>query len=345
MYSEVMPYVAAVWNELVTNCNCELQVVHWDRQKLTPYEFHQQGILQFNRSSETVDSMRKRLYSFSPDLVYVSGRMDTGYLAVAQTAKKDGLPVVMGSDKQWHGSLKDYVARFFQKYLYRPYFTHAWVPGENQQEYALRVGFKKENIQSSLYSGNVPLFNSIFLRHQLIRGQTDVLFIGRLHKVKGVHLLIEALEVLKRHGVFRGKLWLYGDGPLKDSIPERAWILKKGFTDQSALEEGILSAAVFCLPSLAEPWGVVLHEMAAAGLPLCCSEACGASTQFLINGYNGYIFKTGVVGSLTNSLEKILTLPDDELQNMAKRSHELAQTITPQSSALSLLSMIPTTGV
>ena len=53
----------------------------------------------------------------------------------------------------------------------------------------------------------------------------------------------------------------------------------------------IKNVGFFVLPSNFEPWGVVVHEFCAAGLPMLLSETVGSSSSFLINGHNGFLFK------------------------------------------------------
>ena len=94
------------------------------------------------------------------------------------------------------------------------------------------------------------------------------------------------------------------------------------------------------MPSRREPWGVVIHEFAAAGLPLICSDACGAAQTFLIHGLNGFRFESGNVDSLANQMLKIVGSADEVLYKMSEQSHELAQRITPTTSATNLISII-----
>lgn len=337
LYSEVMPYTMAVLEMLVCKYRCSVTLIFWDKKKLTNYMHSSQSISSFARSTETATSMLYRLETVKPDLMYVSGRMDRDYLKVARRAKKAGIPVVMGSDKQWHATMKDYIAVALRRWLYKPFFTHAWVSGLPQYEYARAVGFKRNNILMDLYAGNVNLFNAFFKKREKTEKKKDVLFVGRLTTVKGVIPFISALADLKREGFFQGNLWLYGDGPLGGEIPEYDWIIRRGFAQQVDLEEGIVNAAIFCLPSIAEPWGVVIHEMAAAGLPICCSDSCGAATAFVKNGYNGLTFISGDWQDLRLKLKVMLTSPGKVQSKMGHRSHQLAQCITPETSAISLL--------
>ncbi|MBX2944141.1 MAG: glycosyltransferase family 4 protein [Cyclobacteriaceae bacterium] len=339
LYAEAMPYVAAVWDVLAVKHQCQLIVVHWDKNKHTPYSFNSKSLQAFVRSQETIETLRGRLNAFKPDVLYVSGRMDKDYLTVAHEAKTRGIPVVMGSDKQWHGGFRDYLAVLLKKYLYKPYFTHAWIPGSKQYEYANRVGFKAENILPDLLSGNIQLFNSFYHERERQKTRKDILFVGRLSKVKGVMPLITVLARLREAGIFTGKLWILGNGPLKDKLPTYDWIIHKGFTSQEDMKEIVQDAAIFCLPSIKEPWGVVIHEMAAAGIPICCSDACGAASHLVKDGFNGRIFRAGNWTDLYSKLEWLIKLPLEDLNQMGERGHQLAQLITPQITALSLLSI------
>lgn len=63
----------------------------------------------------------------------------------------------------------------------------------------------------------------------------------------------------------------------------------------------------FVLPSYNEPIGMVVPEAMACGVPVIVSDTCGAKT-YVVNGKNGYLFKTYDVVDLA---EKILLLRDE----------------------------------
>ena len=96
----------------------------------------------------------------------------------------------------------------------------------------------------------------------------------------------------------------------------------------------------FILPSRSEPWGVVVHEFAAAGFPLLLSDVVGSARHFLIDGLNGFSFNSDSVASLTKSMKKIISLSDDKLYEMGSHSITLSSRITPHSSAANLLSVL-----
>ncbi|MCC7050352.1 MAG: glycosyltransferase, partial [Bacteroidia bacterium] len=99
-------------------------------------------------------------------------------------------------------------------------------------------------------------------------------------------------------------------------------------------------ADVFILPSLIEPWGVVVHEFAAAGFPIICSDKVGAASAFLISEKNGFLFKADDINELKNVIKKMILMSDDEFSNMRTVSHQLAQNITPKKWADELFSII-----
>jgi glycosyltransferase involved in cell wall biosynthesis len=94
------------------------------------------------------------------------------------------------------------------------------------------------------------------------------------------------------------------------------------------------------LPSTFEPWGVVVHEFAAAGYPLVLSDAVGASEAFLQHGKNGYGFQANNMEALREALANILSLSAHQLQDMGSTSRLLAQRITPQTWADSVAMMM-----
>ena len=56
-----------------------------------------------------------------------------------------------------------------------------------------------------------------------------------------------------------------------------------------------------------EPWGVVIHEAAAAGLPIIASHLCGATTAYVRDGVNGFIISP-TVENLTQAMSLITEL-------------------------------------
>ena len=90
-----------------------------------------------------------------------------------------------------------------------------------------------------------------------------------------------------------------------------------------------------------EPWGVILQEAAACGLPIIASDEVGSATKFLINNFNGYRFVSSKKDkkNLKIVLEKLISLPVENLESFSKGSLTLANKIETSSAVANLLSL------
>jgi glycosyltransferase involved in cell wall biosynthesis len=114
-----------------------------------------------------------------------------------------------------------------------------------------------------------------------------------------------------------------------------------GFVQPADLPDVFARAGCFVLPSRFEPWGVVVHEAAAAGLPVIASRACGASTRLVLDGFNGVVVTPGDVEALAGAFERMHRLTAGERRAMGSASHLLAGQYTPERWAENLLRRIP----
>ena len=112
------------------------------------------------------------------------------------------------------------------------------------------------------------------------------------------------------------------------------------FMNQQELQKVIESSGAFILPSLFEPWALVLHEAACAGLPVLASGCCGAIASFVRDGENGYLFIPGNIRSIRSSIEKLIIQPDADLLQMGRNSRKLGMKITPERVADTLLTVL-----
>ena len=74
------------------------------------------------------------------------------------------------------------------------------------------------------------------------------------------------------------------------------------------------------MPSKKEPWGVVLHEMAIAGVPLLATRHVGAATEYLMSQKNGFEILTT---NLVREMKQIIQTSEAERNAMGEWSHEL----------------------
>lgn len=338
LYAELMGYNIPVLKELSTTHNATIHVVCWDKKKLTPFEKPEiDGVSFYNRSEfdkHTIIDLANRV---KPNLVYVPNWYDKGYLPVCKMLKKKGIPVVAGLDNQWTSSLKQWVGCVYMRLYLKNFFSHLWVAGPYQYEFARRLGFEKNDILHDFYSADVELFSKYNIQSQ-DRFNKKFLFVGRFEPVKGIDLLIKAWNAIADKDGW--DLTLIGNGSLNDLLKDTPGITIRDFMQPEVLAKEISNYGCFILPSVYEPYGVVLHEFAVAGMPIIASDTCGASPIFVRDGLNGFQFKTGNHLDLQLKMEKIIGMSQVELKKMSSQATQRGNHITPQSSAASLISAL-----
>jgi len=140
-----------------------------------------------------------------------------------------------------------------------------------------------------------------------------VIFAGRLIQVKGVDVLIRAFVKLL-DSVPDAQLMLVGDGPEEQNLRElvkrlgvEEYVHFLGFHQRDDLVELYTCADVFCLPSRHEPWGVVVNEAAACGLPLVVSDRVGAGRVIVTAGENGRVVPVEDAEALEAAIHGVLS--------------------------------------
>jgi glycosyltransferase involved in cell wall biosynthesis len=166
------------------------------------------------------------------------------------------------------------------------------------------------------------------LRAALGLGTDDVavLTVCRLAPEKGLDTLVRAIAEADDPRV---ALVLVGEGPERGRLETLARDLGARATFAGArpweqVVEAYAAADVFCLLSEREPWGVVVNEAAACGLPLVLSDRVGAAYDLLRDGENGILLPPGDVRAAVEALRRLAADRDLRLRAGA-RSRELAQ--------------------
>lgn len=342
--AEAMGYTEALLRVLVRQHAARVTLVCWGEDgKRTPHQIElRDGVETIPRGSLTARCLKRVIDSRRPSLIYVAGWMDMGYLEAARYARSRGVKVVAGMDTQWTGSTKQRASALLLQGFWRKHFDYFWVPGNRQEEYAIRLGFR-DRILPDLLSADIALFGASWERareSKVTQYPRILLFVGRLVREKGVDLLSRAFLAAKIRTGSEWRLLIAGTGCLLEAIPKSPDIRCVGFRPPAKLAALMDECGAFCMPSRLEPWGIAIHEAAAAGLPLVLTDACGAADRFLASPENGYLVQAGRLAELTEALAQLMGLPDDALMAMGARSHSLARGIDPEGSASSLLSVL-----
>lgn len=159
-----------------------------------------------------------------------------------------------------------------------------------------------------------------------------LMFAGRIDiDQKGLDILLEAFaKVAKTHPeiklVFTGPDW-NNSIKLLEELAAKLGVKDKvqfnGFLKRSDYLESLRSSDIFILPSRFEPFGIVLLEAMAAGVPVIASNA-GAVPEILEEGKLGLIFENGNIDSLAAKVENVLANEKDA----QKRANEARESLS-----------------
>jgi len=341
LYTEISEYFLACCRTLAKHHQVQVYVIRYPVNNEAPFNFsNQQKVSLYNRKDYNLNSLGNLMQNLNPSIIICSGWIDKDYLSICKSYYKK-IPTILTMDTHWRGDIKQHVATLLSPFLLKNKFSHAWVPGSIQKQYAKKLGFKDNEITLGFYSCDVDYFSSIRDKIIIQKKQSSpkrFIYVGRYYNFKGVDKLWQAFIELQNENPNDWELWCLGTGSL-DPV-NHPKIKHFGFVQPENFLEYAQQTGVFVMPSLLEPWGVVLHEFAAMGFPLLASDKVGAVESFLEDGKNGYIFKAGDINSLKEKLQEVVKLSTEQLNLMGEYSHQLAQRITPKIWADNLMKLV-----
>ena len=346
LYEELAGYFMACISKFTDLYDVEVFIIHKEiNANDAPFEINKHKKIElFNRKKYNEEQLMDIVNKIKPDAIFCGGWNNNSYLKIShQFVNK--IPVIVGFDNKWTGSLKQNVASLLSPVLIKNKFNLCWVPGELQKKYALKLGNKENQIATGAYSADYDLFFNQYLKNKHLKTQKFphcFIYVGRYTQSKGIKDLWQAFIELQKETPNDWELWCLGTGDVEPINNSK--IKHFGFIQPKDIDRFIKETGVLVLPSLVEPWGVVVHEYASAGFPLICSSEVGAASTFLEDGVNGYLYKSKDIGALKNVMKKIISLSNAELMDMGEKSLAKAKQITPQKWAETLLSLIKSAG-
>lgn len=245
----------------------------------------------------------------------------------------------MTMDNCWSATWKQRAGTWISRHYLRPLADAVWLPGERQAIFARKLGFKQQEILRGLYACDQPTIEAVHTERLAAARPLprSFLFIGRFIPEKGITTLVGAYAVYRQSHPAPWPLVCYGTGPLKNELEGKPGIRVERFIQPERIPEILASAGCLVLPSKFEPWAVVVHEAASAGLPILASEKVGASVHLVQPGYNGFIFECGDTRRLASAMSRISDLSDAHLDQMSQASNELSRQFSPRRWADTLL--------
>ena len=166
-------------------------------------------------------------------------------------------------------------------------------------------------------------------RQELGLGPTTrvVAYAAKLSPVKDCATLIRAFG---QATIPDSALVIVGDGALRTELEALAARFPEtrvrfvGFRNQSEMPAAYAMADVFVLPSVFEPWGLVINEAMNFGCPVVVSDAVGCAPD-LVGPDNGRVFRAGDADALTAVLNDLLRGDDVDARLAGMRTASRAR--------------------
>lgn len=108
------------------------------------------------------------------------------------------------------------------------------------------------------------------------------------------------------------------DAPADGGAPARMGgvVFFPGFRQIDDLPRFYSGAACFIHPALEEPWGLVINEAMACGLPVLSSDNVGAAEELVDDGVNGWLFDPRDVAGMAAAMARMAGQTDSALKAM-----------------------------
>jgi glycosyltransferase involved in cell wall biosynthesis len=355
VHNIISPYKTVLFNELFKICK-GIHVIYmaetegnrdWSirRDELQfPHEILFDGSLDGVSKSRVAIATWKHLNSLKPDVVIIGGYSYLACWAALFWAKTHKTKTIL-----WSSSNQDDKGRSFLKEKLKSFFVKrcdaADVYGVRSGDYLVRLGMQRNRIFTKGNTTNNAFYYDQTMR---LRAKRDLLcerfgirshnflYIGRFSQEKNILHLLDAyrrVEAADQWGLI-----LVGSGPqrkeIEDYIGKHAIknVLLAGFRQKEKIPEFLAVSDILVLPSVSEPWGLVVNEAMAAGLPVLVSKRCGCYPDIVRENVNGFAFDPFDETELYGIMRAIVDGRCD-LESMGKASLELIDGYSPEKAA------------
>lgn len=342
------PYMTPKFNAVAERGHLDLELWYNDRrtpdrswsvdesQWLFPYQYvrHVPGIRRF-----PVDLLSKA----RPD-VLVSLYAEPCFVIGAAIARSRGSRTV-----HWVERTSD---RWVQRRPWKEWSKRQVLPradailttGQDGRRYVENYGVDGARVHTINYFSDVKFFGAAadavedqradLRRRQDVKGVTFI-YVGRLWLGKGIDTLLTAFALAQSRSPQTLSLMLVGDGVDEaelrtmcktQSIPNVHFL---GFRQKTDIAECYVMADVFVFPTLGDPFGQVVEEAMASGLPVISTAAAGEIGDRIIPGYNGDLVPPGDVEQLAQKMVQMAE-SDDLRGTLGRNAREHVQPLTEE---------------
>jgi len=296
--------------------------------------------------------LRTSLENFAPEAIICGGYNYPAAWEALWWAKNHGVEMILWSESNRHDtrsgrglveSMKSYFLSRCDRFV---------VPGTSAREYLEMLGAEGRQItiapnaiDNEWFRGQAQAIREDSSKFRVEFGLPSrfLLFSGRLVSEKGVFDLLDAYAKLAVDVRSQVDLVFAGDGASKQELERLARKIRPGtvhfpgFQQREQLAGFYALAEALILPTHSDPWGLVVNEAMACGLPVIVSEVAGCAVDLVEDGWNGYVVAARDTEALADTIHRLAT--DSQVRGkMGANSLKRIQNFSPKICAEGLAS-------
>ncbi len=284
----------------------------------------------------------KKLDALKPQAVLVPGYYTLPAMAALLWARLHGKRAVLMSESTRDDHPRKPLVEAIKGMFLTRAFHGAITGGKRQAAYMKDLGFRERDLAglydvvgNEYFSEQADYYRERSSRRAYNLPERYFVYVGRLAPEKNLSALIDAFAQYRLEGGPLS-LVLVGDGPEATALRRQVeakgltgHVLFAGLKDTREIGPYYAFADWFILPSWLDPWGLVVNEAMAAGLPVIVSGRCGCSDDLVDDGANGYVFNPAEGGSLFRVLMRTSGISAAQRELMARKSRDIISHYSP----------------
>jgi len=322
VYLEPTPYVLALVRHVASRAPTPVDALFVAKNVSQPWNLPLEGISARHLSEGAFAALREiagALRSGKYGLVHLAGWGHPLLLVAMMLAWVKGIPVAIESDSTVQRR-QSWPRRAAKRLAYPMLFRvpAIFLPGGTRQKrYLMRYGVPETRmVVAQMTVDIVEVVNKVSAEGRPSRRagmgvepeHCLFLYVGRLEPPKDIAGLLEAFAELSRQSE-RAHLCMVGDGTLRPMVESAASRLPRlhylGRLSGESLWDTYAAADVLVLPSVFEPWGLVINEAMAIGLPVIASDRVGCVEDLVVDGRTGIVVEAGSRVSLASAMLRL----------------------------------------
>lgn len=288
----------------------------------------------------------KRVVAFKPDVINLPGYYEPAMVLVQLCCRLMGIKVVLSIDSTESDNANVWYREAIKRFIIgqaNGFFCYGTLAadymkklGANESQILMRNNAVDNDAVATIY--NQTDKEALRKQHN-VKTKRNFIYIGRLMKIKNIICLLDAFESLNTDD---WGLLLVGNGGDKEEILDH--IEKNGLKNITFVSaqpwqkvpEYLALADVLVLPSYSEPWGLVVNEAMACGVPVIVSDKCGCSIDLVQNNINGFTFDPTNINELASRMSYFVENPE-KIDDFGRKGKDIIIQYSPRQVAEDML--------